>query len=66
MYVVSMISFDSGTGYLPVGVHRLDLTECGRLFAWNARRWMLFGGLARAIAGLKAAGCRSYSSTAAS
>lgn len=54
-----MIALDSISGYLPQGVHFLSLEECGRLFAWNARRRFLFDGLVRAINNLKAAGCRS-------
>lgn len=54
-----MIEFDSQTGYLPEGVHVMTLTECSRLFAWNARRRFLFGGLKRAIVNLQKAGCRA-------
>ena len=54
-----MVALDSVTGYLPAGVHRIALGDCGRMFAWNSRRRMLFAGLSRAIAGLTRAGCRA-------
>jgi hypothetical protein len=54
-----MIEFDSRTGYLPGGVHRMALRDVGRQFAWNARRRLLFGGLARAVSNLQFAGCRA-------
>lgn len=54
-----MIEFDSRTGYLPVGVHGLTLSEVMRLFAWNRRRRFLFDGLSRALLNLQFAGCRS-------
>ncbi len=59
MYVVSMTDFDSTSGYLTEGVHRMTLGEFMRAFAWNARRRFLYAGLARAIAALQAAGCRT-------
>lgn len=54
-----MIEFESQTGYLPEGVHRLTMAECARQFAWNARRRFLFEGLRRAVGSLTAAGCRA-------
>lgn len=54
-----MIEFESQSGYLPEGIHNLSLSEVATYFAWNARRRFLFGGLARALATLKFAGCRS-------
>ena len=54
-----MIEFDSRTGYLPAGVHRLTVSEVARLFAWNARRQFLFDGLSRALSNLQFAGCRA-------
>ena len=37
----------------------MSQAECSRLFAWNARRRFLYGGLARAITNLQQAGCRT-------
>jgi len=54
-----VLKFDSDTGYLPAGVHRMEMTDFARLFVWNARRRFLFAGLAQAISALRAAGCRA-------
>ena len=54
-----MVEFDSRTGYLVAGVHRMSVAEVRRLFAWNWRRRFLFDGLNRALANLTVAGCRS-------
>jgi hypothetical protein len=60
MFMLSqMIEFDSRTGYLPEGVHRLTVPEVARLFAWNPRRRFLFDGLSRALSNLQFAGCRT-------
>ncbi len=54
-----VLKIDSENGYLPPGVHRMGLAEFVRLFVWNSRRRFLFAGFARAIAALRAAGCRA-------
>ena len=54
-----MIAFDSRTGYLAEGVHVMTRAEVERLFAWNAQRRFLFGGLTRALDNLAGAGCRA-------
>ena len=59
IYVVFMIDFDSRSGYLPEGVHLMELTDFERLFAWNSRRRFLYSGLHRAISALRFASCRA-------
>jgi hypothetical protein len=54
-----MISFEASSGYLPEGVHSITRAEFMSAFTWNARRRFLYSGLARAIASLQVAGCRT-------
>lgn len=54
-----MIKFDSRTGYLPPGIHRMRLELFPRRFGWTARRRRLCGGLMSALSALASAGCRS-------
>lgn len=58
--VVSMSSpFDPASGYLPPGVHPWAWPDFLNVFAWNARRRFLAGGLYRALRNLKNAGCKA-------
>ncbi|WP_425305064.1 DUF6932 family protein [Bradyrhizobium erythrophlei] len=49
--------FDPDTGYLPAGVHPMDWGSFVVKFGWNNRRHFLLGGMQRALANLRAAGC---------
>jgi hypothetical protein len=50
--------FDPHTGRLPEGLHEAEWDEVVERFGWNPRRRQLLDGLADAIDGLAAAGCR--------
>ncbi len=51
--------FQPESGYLPPGVHAWEWTDFVNVFAWNARRRFLMGGLYRALNNLRGAGCRA-------
>jgi hypothetical protein len=53
------VEFDSATGYLPVGVYPMDWGCFSLRFTWSHRRRFLSGGLYRALANLRNAGCRA-------
>jgi hypothetical protein len=54
-----VITFEASSGYLPEGAHGMTLGEFRCAFTWNVRRRFLYSGLARAIASLQVAGCRT-------
>lgn len=54
-----MVVFESLTGYLAAGVHRMTLAEVGRAFTWTPRRAWLHLGFVRASQALRVAGCRT-------
>lgn len=52
-------ALDHESGRLPEGVHAATWQELVERFGWNPRRRQLLDGLADAIEGLAAAGCRT-------
>ncbi len=52
------MDFDSHTGYLPPGIHKMDFEHLARRFGWNDWRRFLLGGVERACAELGSVDCR--------
>ena len=53
-----MVLFDSKSGYLPIGIHRMSLEQFNGAFAWTMRRRLLLKGFMLAARELERVGCR--------